>query len=674
MSQQADGVRVACTDQVHRALARTSLGGIPASSLLVLILGASVPLASRIGFVAVVTCADIVLVVIARRYLAARRAGREPALWEGPVGVAAVGAAWGSLAVFGLPDGNHVELRAVYLLFVCGVSATYVVGAAARRLYYFASQTPMLLLVAGGFLLSDDRVTRLMAFAVPVYFILMTALHHDVHQLVISEVHLRAQNERTAEQLMQANSTLVRQALRDELTGLANRAAFLEDLESAVARARRQGETVAVLYLDIDRFKVVNDSLGHGGGDDLLIAVAQRIRDVMRSNDLVARLGGDEFTVLLEQLHHPEEPLVIAQRVASVFQRPFTITGRPIHVTASIGLATNLYVADDAEALLSEADAAQYRAKQLGRNRIEVFDVRMRDAIQRRLGDEQDLRAALADGQIVPWYQPEIDIATGDVTGAEALARWLHPQRGTLDAGAFIGIADEAGLTFALDDAIISTAVRVRARLAADRIAEDTFRIWCNMGDDQLTRAQPATRLADLLARTHCSPDHIGIEVTETAALSDVAAVAAEAHAARDLGVHVALDDFGTGHSSLTLLRTLPIDRVKIDRSFVKDIMEQPRDATIVANLITMATDLGIEVVAEGVETPEQARKLLELGCHRAQGYLWAKALPLDDLETRLHRQRNAPPVTPIAAAMLARAEQRNSSNAASEAANTRDT
>src|SRR3954463_11472480 len=186
MNQQADGVQVACTDQVHRALARTSLGGIPASSLLVLILGASVPLASRLTFVALVTVADIVLFVIARRYLAARRAGRTPSVWTAPIGVAGVGAAGGSLAVYGLPDGHHVELRAVYLLFVCGVSATYVVGAAARRLYYFASQAPMLLLVTGGFVMADDRVTQLLALAVPVYFVLMTALHHDVHQLVIS--------------------------------------------------------------------------------------------------------------------------------------------------------------------------------------------------------------------------------------------------------------------------------------------------------------------------------------------------------------------------------------------------------------------------------------------------------------------------------------------------------
>src|SRR5215831_1801465 len=301
MTQQADAVRTACTDQVHRALARTSLGGIPASILLVFILGSSVSLDRRVGFVLLVGSADIFMFVTARRYLA-RRLGdrRSPAAWVGPCGVAAIGAAWGSLAVLGLPDGRHDELRAVYLLFVCGCSATYVVGAAARRLYYFASQLPMLGLVGVCFLASGDRVTRLLGFAVPVYFVLMTVLHHEVHQLVISEVQLRAENEHASAELRSANASLAHKALRDELTGLANRAAFVDQLSNAVERARRQGTTIGVLCLDLDRFKVVNDSLGHGGGDALLIEVASRILTVLRSNDVVARLGGDEFTVLLD--------------------------------------------------------------------------------------------------------------------------------------------------------------------------------------------------------------------------------------------------------------------------------------------------------------------------------------------------------------------------------------
>jgi diguanylate cyclase (GGDEF)-like protein len=637
---------------VNRALARTSLGGIPASTLLVLILGTSVPLSRRILFVVAVSSADIVMFALARRYLARRRSDAPtPPAWMGACGVGLISAAWGSLAVIGLPDERHLYLRCVYLLFVCGTSATYVVGAAARRLYYFSSQIPMLALITFGFLASDDHLTRMVAAGIPVYFIVMTMLHHDVHQLVIREIELRAENEHTTTQLTHANARLTLRAQRDELTGLANRAAFTEQLKVATKRARERGETIGVLYVDLDRFKVVNDSLGHAAGDALISAVAHRIRSVTRDRDLVARLGGDELTILVEQLHGQPEVLAVAERVAAALERPFTIVGRPVHVTASIGVATNLYVADDAEALLSHADAAQYQAKQAGRNRIEVFDVRMREAIQRRLGDEEELRLALRTGQIVSWYQPEVDVATGRIVGAEALARWNHPDRGILEAGAFVGLADEAGQTYTLDETVIGAAVQARAHLGAQNLGTDGMRIWCNVGVEQMTRSGPAARLEQLLARTGCDPRHLGIEVTETAILRDLRTVAAEAADVRALGIHVALDDFGTGHSSLTLLRTLPIDRVKIDRSFIRDITRQPRDAAIVAHVVALATDLGIDVIAEGVETPEQAGRLLELGCTRAQGFLWSRAVPLEALEKRLEEQRDFKPAPVVSLA-----------------------
>jgi diguanylate cyclase (GGDEF)-like protein len=645
VTPEADAVRLACTDQVNRALARTTLGGIPASTLLVLILGSSVPLSRRIAFVAAVSCADVVMFVLAHRYLVRRRIGAPvPPTWMGACGVGMISVAWGSLAVIGLPDEHHLYLRCVYLLFVCGTSATYVVGAAARRLYYFSSQIPMLTLVAVGFIAANDHLTRTIAAGIPVYFIVMTVLHHDVHQLVIREIELRAENEHTTTQLTQANTRLRQQAQHDELTGLANRAVFTAQLKVATKRARERGETIGVLYVDLDRFKVVNDSLGHAAGDALISAVAHRIRSVTRDRDLVARLGGDELTILVEQLHGQQEVLAVAERVAASLERPFTIVGRPVHVTASIGVATNLYVADDAEALLSHADAAQYQAKQAGRNRIEVFDVRMREAIQRRLGDEEELRFALRTGQIVSWYQPEVDIASGRIVGAEALARWNHPDRGVLEAGTFIALADEAGQTYTLDDTVISAAVSARADLGAQHLGGDGLRIWCNAGVEQMTRSGAAARLEQLLARTGCDPRHLGIEVTETAILRDLQTVAAEAAHIRNLGIHVALDDFGTGHSSLTLLRTLPIDRVKIDRSFIRDITRQPRDAAIVAHVVALATDLGIDVVAEGVETPEQAGQLLELGCARAQGFLWSRAVPIDALQKRLAEQRDPRP------------------------------
>jgi diguanylate cyclase (GGDEF)-like protein len=634
LSQSA---RLACGDQVNRGLRRSALLGIPASILLALILGSSVPASRRIAFVLVVTVADIVTFVGSLRYLSRRRSGDVMrGYWFGPFSMGLTGLAWASLALIALPDAHrHADLRAVYLLFIVGVSATSVVGAAARRLYYFTSQIPMLGVVGIAFIASGDRVTRLLGFAVPIYFIVMTGLHHEVHTVVVSELQLKEQNDDANLQLREANTQLSEQALRDDLTGLANRPAFMARLGAAVAAARRDHTTVGVLYLDIDRFKVINDSLGHAVGDMVLAEAARRIMTIVRGCDVLARLGGDEFTMLLDGVHDRREAIAIAERVAGVLAAPFAVAGRRFNVSASIGIATNLDPADDAEVLLSHADAAQYRAKQGGRNRIELFDIELRDSIQRRLGDEQELRDALGRGEIVAWYQPEVELTTGRVVGAEALARWNHSERGMLDAGQFVPLAEEAGLVFPLDDRIVIAAVQARAGLARAGI-DPACRIWCNVSSGQLTRARPSERLARVLNTIGCDPSQLGIEITETAILPDVKAAAIEIAAARELGIKVALDDFGTGHSSLTLLRSLPIDRVKIDQTFVRELTRDANDTAIVRSVITLANDLGLEVVAEGVETPEQAQVLAQLGCQYAQGYLWAKALPIEELTTQL--------------------------------------
>jgi EAL domain-containing protein (putative c-di-GMP-specific phosphodiesterase class I) len=262
------------------------------------------------------------------------------------------------------------------------------------------------------------------------------------------------------------------------------------------------------------------------------------------------------------------------------------------------------------------------------------------------LGDEQELRDALTRGDILAWYQPEVDLRTGRVVGAEALARWCHAERGMLDAGQFVPLAEEAGQVFRLDDRIVTGVVEARAGLARAGI-DPGFRIWCNVSSGQLTRERPSQRLAALLSTVGCDPSQIGIEITETAILPDVKAAAREIAAARDIGIKVALDDFGTGHSSLTLLRSLPIDRVKIDQTFVREITRDANDAAIVRSVITLASDLGLEVVAEGVESEEQARVLAQLGCRYAQGYLWAKALPIDELTVRLMGQLSEPSGAP---------------------------
>ena len=638
----SDAARAACLDQVMRALWRSSLLGIPASTLLALILGNSVPASRRIAFVAFVSLGDVFTMVFAGLYLRRRRGGEAIARdTAGLIGTMVIALAWGSPAIFALPGPHDVDLRAVYLLFVCGCSATYVVGTAARRLYFYASQVPMLLPVAIVFTASGDRVTRLLGFAVPIYLIVMASLHHEVHTVVVSELQLREHNDEANARLLEANAQLTRRALRDELTGLANRAAFVDMLQQAVAGARANGTIVGVLYFDVDRLKVVNDSLGHAAGDTLLVEIAERVHRMLRTTDVLARLGGDEFTMLLDQLRSSAEAVVIAERVAESFIEPFRVEGRFINVSASIGVATNLDAPDGAgaESLLSFADAAQYRAKQSGRNRIEVFDVKLRAAIESRLDDEHALRDAITHGRIVPWYQPEVDLNTGLYVGAEALARWDHAERGVLDAWKFVPLAEETGLVFALDDAIVQGAITTRAELAAAGFGEG-FRIWCNISATRLARGKPAEQLARLFERTGCDPNLIGLEITETAVLPDVTVAAREIAAARALGVQVALDDFGTGHSSLTLLRSLTIDRVKIDRTFVGEFTRDTRDAAIVRRVIALAHDLGLDVVAEGVETPEQARMLLELGCTRAQGWLWSKALPIVELRARLDAQR----------------------------------
>jgi diguanylate cyclase (GGDEF)-like protein len=635
----SDEVRSACADHVNRALRRTALLGIPASTLLALILGSSVPTSRRVAFVVFVSVADLATFMGSCRYLARRQRGESVHhYWFGPFSTALTGLAWGSLAVIGLPSAQHVDLRAVYLLFVCGTSATYVVGASARRLYYYTSQVPMLVLVAVAFLTQSDRVTHLLGFAVPIYFAVMTSLHHEVHGVVVSELQLRERNDEASADLREANGRLEKQALRDALTGLPNRAAFGDQLERAVSAARRDNTMIGVLYFDIDHFKFVNDSLGHRTGDTLLVEVAHRVQGLMRGHDMLARLGGDEFTMLLDRLHDGSEAVAIAERVAESFSAPFEISGRRFNVSASIGIATNLNPADDAEALLSDADAAQYRAKEGGRNRIEIFDIEFREAIRRRLEDEQELRDAIANDEITAWYQPEVELSTGRFVGAEALARWAH-SGGIREAWTFVPLAEESGLVFALDDAIVRNAVEARAGLAVMGV-DPTFRVWCNVSANQLTRARPTERLTTLLERSGCDPNLIGIEITETAILPDVEAAAREIAAARRLGIKVALDDFGTGHSSLTLLRSLPIDKVKIDQTFVRELTRDTRVVAIVRSVINLATDLGLSVVAEGVETTEQADMLVELGCHYAQGYLWARAMPIDSLTQQLRSQQ----------------------------------
>jgi diguanylate cyclase (GGDEF)-like protein len=630
--------RLACNDHAYAAVLKTSLLGIPASLLLIVILGSSVSVGERLTFVAFIAGANVASFLVSRTYLARRRRGsRLPARWAGPSCLAATGLAWGSLAIMGLPE--DLGLRAVYLLFVCGVSATYVVGAAARRSFYFASQIPMLSLVFVGFVSAGDETTRLLGFAIPIYFGVMTVLHHEVNAVVVSELQLREANTDTTVRLREANARLYQRALRDDLTNLPNRAAFVEALGDALTRSRETGSVVGVVYIDVDRLKAINDAWGHTVGDDVIREIATRLRHDMRGSDLLARIGGDEFAVLLETMTATGEAMVLAQRLADSMFVPFMVGSRTINVTVSIGTASSNDGATDPDTLLALADAAQSRVKQTGGNGIRAFDGQLQQSLLQRQDDEQDLRAAIGADEITAWFQPIVSLGDGRMVGAEALARWQHPTRGTLDGSKFIPLAEETKLIVSLDDRIIRSALRARCALA-QRAVDTSFRIWCNVSAAQFSREHPAERLAATLEDIGCSASYVGIEITETAILHDIDVAAREIETARALGLKIALDDFGTGHSSLTLLRALPIDEVKIDRSFVRDIATDRKNRAIVEGVAGICADLGIEVVAEGIEQPEQVRLLRELGCHYGQGYLWSKAVSLDQLAQQVASSR----------------------------------
>ena len=420
---------------------------------------------------------------------------------------------------------------------------------------------------------------------------------------------------------------LTHQALHDPLTGLPNRTLLLDRLSHALAGARRDGRRVAVLFCDLDRFKVVNDSLGHETGDALLLTAAERIMSCVRDGDTAARFGGDEFVVLCEEtggdsIHR------VARRLARVLGAPYRIAGREVFVTASIGIAMSEDGQDDPSDLLRDADAAMYLAKDRGRDRIELFSADMRDRALARLEVENDLRRALDRDELRLHYQPYVQLGEhGSVVGCEALVRWQHPDRGLLGPAEFVALAEETGLIHALGKWVLEEACRALATAP-----DDATCVAVNVSPHQLADHRFVDTVRGVLAAYEVAPRRLCLEITETAVIGDLDCALDALHDLRALGVRLALDDFGTGYSALSYLRLLPVDLIKIDRSFVARLADSPRDRAIVEGIISLAHALGLVVVAEGVERNDEARALVELGCDLAQGFLFAR--PAEGLPT----------------------------------------
>ena len=416
---------------------------------------------------------------------------------------------------------------------------------------------------------------------------------------------------------------LTERALHDHLTGLPNRTLLADRLSTAIAGIGRRGRGIAVLFLDVDRFKVVNDSLGHRAGDLLLVGLAERLRASVRPDDTVARLGGDEFVVLCQDLAHPAEAVEVAERVFDVLEEPFALGSRSHRVDVSVGIAHASGPGDRAEDLLRDADVAMYQAKSTGGRRIAVFDASLRERARRRLDLEDELRTALDDGGIVAYYQPVHDVVGGHIVGFEALARWHHPVQGVIEPAHFIAVAEETGLITALGEQVLDQACARLARWRAHP-AGAGVRVAVNLSGRQLSEPGAAALVERTLERHGLSGTALCLEITESTLMVDSVAAAATLRALDDLGVELAVDDFGTGYSSLLYLRNFPVGVLKLDRAFVSGLGTNPADEVIVGSMIDLAHSLGMTAVAEGVETAGQRAALARLGCDHAQGYLWS--------------------------------------------------
>jgi diguanylate cyclase (GGDEF)-like protein len=432
-------------------------------------------------------------------------------------------------------------------------------------------------------------------------------------------------------------------AHHDDLTGLPNRLLFSYQLLQAIARAQRAGGSVAVLFLDLDRFKIINDTLGHDAGDHVLRQVAKHLRECVRSGDTLARVGGDEFTLIVQQFAEIQEIGAIAQKLLTAMTRPLRIGGKEYHLSGSIGVAVYPKDGTDSSSLLKNADIAMYRAKASGRNTYQFYSNEIDVHSVDRLSLENELRQAVARREIEVHYQPKIDVQTGRIAGAEALVRWRHPQRGMLQPGDFIFVAEEAGLISSIGCCVLET---VCADIAQWRDARlPPTRVAINLSAQQFADSRLLDNLNRVLRETGCDPQLLEFEITESVVMTDPEKALHLLEQIKNYGITLAIDDFGTGHSSLAYLKRFPVDSVKIDYTFVRDIAADPDDLAITKAIIALGHSLDLKVVAEGVESMAQLEILRRYHCDEWQGFLFSRAVPSTEFQRLLAANADALPM-----------------------------
>lgn len=467
--------------------------------------------------------------------------------------------------------------------------------------------------------------------------------HDELGQLGRHLWKVQAQLAALFGELEQKNQQLQALALYDQLTGLPNRSLFHDLVQRELLLARRHQQRFGLLFIDLDRFKVVNDSMGHGAGDAVLVQVSQRLRLVLREVDVVCRQSGDEFLVMVRDIDHWERLGEVAERLLRAVEAPVRLTDTPgiasAQVSASVGIAVYPDDAEDFETLVKHADIAMYQAKALGRARYSFFHIELNQRLQANLELEQALGAAITNHELVLHYQPQVDARSGRLIGVEALVRWQHPTRGLLYPGAFIGIAEECGKIADMGAWTLAAACDQMAQW--ERRGIDVGRMSVNVSALEFRGHRLLENLQSVLASSGLDPSRLEIEITESVLMTDTDSSQHIIDRVRSLGVGIAIDDFGTGYSSLAYLKRLRPTQLKVDQSFVRDLEHDADSRAIVKGVLGLASALGLSVVAEGVETPLQRQFLTEAGCPILQGYLIARPLPVADLEAWIATQSN---------------------------------
>jgi diguanylate cyclase (GGDEF)-like protein len=540
------------------------------------------------------------------------------------VGSVLSGLVWGT-AGFLLFSPQDVMVQALLAFVIAGMSAGGIISLAT----FLEASLPFLVIVilpyTGRLLLEETTVGNYMAIMAVLYLFLMSLFARRIHNTVVEALSMKFLQQWAQDKIHQ-------QAYYDELTGLPNRRMLRDRLTQAYARAQRSGTHLAVLFLDLDNFKRINDSLGHGIGDALLTQAAARLRDQLRKEDTAARLGGDEFVVVLtdiagDQSHAIASVQHTAERIRSALDQPFDVEGHELHVSASIGVSMFPGESEGVDELLKHADTAMYRAKEAGRNAIRFFMQQMQDTLDKRLRMEKALRAAIDGGELELYFQPQIDLERG-VYGGEALLRWNRDGE-IIGPDEFIPVAEESGLISQLGDWVLAECCQCLSQLGQAPTGDAPISLSLNISPREFRQQKFAERLLSALAARDVDPSLLCIEVTENLLIENRRGTINTMNRLREQGMSFSIDDFGTGYSSLLYLKQLPLDALKIDKSFVRDVLSDANDASIVKTIISMAGLLGLQVIAEGVENRGVFEFLSEAGCQRFQGYLFAEPMPM---------------------------------------------